>query len=185
MKPRDRTPFQHAFRKWIDERTTALRMTTPKLVEKLGPDYRTFMYWYEGERNLPAELLPKLCATLENYELFDMLEREAGRIAFCIPQIEELPYTQDVRAVHRLVKEVGEALEALADTLKDGTVEDHELERTLPQLDNVITECARLKHFLKVRCQEDRKRMAATCGKVDSHSLLRQPLSPRRPSKAR
>jgi hypothetical protein len=54
-----------------------------------------------------------------------------------------------------IVKEVGEALDALAITLEDGIVEKHELESTVPEIDDVIRECARLKHWLEAHYRAD------------------------------
>ncbi len=127
----------------------------PKLADDLGPDYRTFMYWLEGKRKLPAELLPALCIALENYELLDWLEREVGRVAYRIPDGTHTQNLEDVRAVQGLIKEVGGALEELSRTLEDGIVEKHEVDKTLPELDDVIRECARLKHWLERRHEAD------------------------------
>jgi hypothetical protein len=99
--------------------------------------------------------LAQLCIALENYELLDILERQVGRVAYPVPKIDKLPKVEDVRIVQRLVKEVGEALGSLAETLEDGIVEKHELDKTIPELDDVIRECARLKHWLHEHYQAD------------------------------
>ena len=39
--------------------------------------------------------------------------------------------------------------------MEDGIVEAHELDETLPELDDVIRECARLKHWLQRRHRAD------------------------------
>ena len=53
--------------------------------------------------------------------------------------------------MQKLAKEVGEALQQLAETLEDGEVEDEELERTIPELNDVIRECVQLEHHLRER----------------------------------
>ena len=55
---------------------------------------------------------------------------------------------RNLRAVQELVKEVGDALSALSDTFADDRVDGRELERTDEALNDVIRECARLKHWL-------------------------------------
>jgi hypothetical protein len=151
-------PFHAVLNRVVQNRTQEMGTSPPKLAERLGPDYRTFMYWLSGERKFPAELLPPLCAALDNYALLDFLETEVGRVAYRIPDGAHSHNAEDVRVVQRLVKEVGEALEELAKTLDDGIVEKHELDRTLPALDDVIRECARLKHWLDRRHQADMQR---------------------------
>lgn len=151
MDPPPKEPFHAALGRVVQNRTKELGSSTPKFAEHLGHGYRTLMYWLAGERKFPAELLPSLCIALDNYELLDLLEKEVGRVAYRLPHDTQLQHAEDVRAVQRLVKEVGAALEELANTLEDGVVEKHELEKTLPKLDDVIRECARLKHWLKYR----------------------------------
>jgi hypothetical protein len=149
-------PFHAVLCRVVQRRTQELRTSPPKIAEKLGPDYRSFMYWLEGQRKFPAELLPKLCLELGDFELLDILERHAGRVAFRVPSVQS--GIGDLRATQKLVKEVGEALEVLAETLEDGVVTDTELRRTIPELDDVIRECAHLKHWLEQRSQVDRRR---------------------------
>lgn len=155
----DTQPAQDPFLVTLDRvvrgRAKDLGISCRVLAEKLGPHYRSFSYWLEGQRKFPADLVPQLCLTLENYELLDLLEHQVGRVAYHIPKIDKLPKTEDVKAIKGLVKEVGEALEALADTLEDGIVEKHELERTIPELNDVIRECAKLKHWLEERYRAD------------------------------
>lgn len=151
-------PFHGVLNRVVQERTRVLRTSPPKLAEKLGPDYRTFMYWLEGKRKFPAELLPKLCMALDDYQLMDMLDREAGRIAFRVPVPSKQVSIDDVKATQRLVKEVGEALESLANTLEDGIVTASELKRTLPELEDVIRECVHLQHWLRERWRTDGRR---------------------------
>ncbi len=52
------------------------------LAQQLGTNYRSLMYWLRGERPLPAHLLPRLCVLLNNCEVLDFLESQAGRVAF-------------------------------------------------------------------------------------------------------
>jgi hypothetical protein len=56
---------------------------------------------------------------------------------------------KELVAVSRLIKEVGEALESVAETLADGIVEERELKTTIPKIDKVIQECASLKYLLE------------------------------------
>jgi len=79
-------------------------------------------------------------------------------VAFSTVHQSEHTTAGDIHAVQRLVREVGHALDELAKTLDDGIVETHELDRTIPELDDVIRECARLKHWLQHRRDSDAKR---------------------------
>jgi hypothetical protein len=158
MEYSDGEPFHAVLCRVVQNRTRDLSITPPKLAEKLGPNYRSFMYWLEGQRKFPAELLPKLCQELDDYKLMDILERQAGRVAFRVPSVSTLSAIGDVKATQKLVKEVGEALESLASTLEDGIVTASELKRTIPELDDVIRECAHLKHWLEHRWRMDGRR---------------------------
>lgn len=151
-------PFHAVLCRVVQKRTQELRTSPPKIAEKLGPDYRSFMYWLEGQRKFPAELLPKLCLELGDFELLDTLERHAGRVAFRVPSVGSAAGIGDLKATQRLIKEVGDALEVLAETLEDGVVTEAELRRTIPELDDVIRECAHLKHWLEQRSQMDRRK---------------------------
>lgn len=153
-------PFHATLSRVVQTRTQALHTSPPKFAEKLGPNYRTFMYWLEGERKFPAELLPKLCVELGDYELMDILERQAGRVAFRVPSVSVHTSVGDLKATQRLIKEVGEALEVLAATLEDGIVTEAELKKTIPELDDVIRECAHLKHWLEQRWHAGGRRKA-------------------------
>lgn len=144
-------PFHASLSRIVQTRTAALETTPPKLADKLGHNYRGFMYWLEGERKFPAELLPALCLALGDFELLDILERQAGRVAFRVPTISPHLGVSDLKVTQRLVREVGEALEVLAATLEDGIVTEAELKKTIPELDDVIRECAHLKHWLEHR----------------------------------
>jgi len=148
-------PFLVTFDRVVHERTKALNMTCGQLAEKLGPHRRSFSYWLDGQRKFPADLLPRLCLALDNCELLDFLEQQVGRVGYPVPKIDKLPKIEDVKAVQALVKEVGKALESLAKTLEDGIVEKYELEETIPKLDDVIRECARLKHWLDAHYKAD------------------------------
>ena len=118
------------------------------LAQQLGTNYRSLMYWLRGERPLPAYLLPSMCVLLSNYEALDFLESQAGRVAFKLPE-PDMTLERELVAVSHLIREVGEALESVAETLADGVVEESELRTTIPKLEAVIQECASLKYLLE------------------------------------
>lgn len=118
------------------------------LAQQLGTNYRSLMYWLRGDRPLPAHLLPRICNLLGNYDGLDFLESQAGRVGVKIPDAR-VPLEKELVAVSRLIKEVGEALESVAETLADGVVEDRELRNTIPKIDAVIQECASLRYLLE------------------------------------
>jgi hypothetical protein len=118
------------------------------LAQQLGTHYRSLMYWLRGERQIPAYLLPKMCLLLNNYEALDLLERQAGRVAFKLPGPDNT-LEKELVAVSNLIREVGDALESIGDTLADGVVEESELRNTIPKLESVIRECATLKYLLE------------------------------------
>jgi hypothetical protein len=118
------------------------------LAQQLGTNYRSLMYWLRGERPLPANLLPRMCVLLSNYEALDFLESQAGRVAFKLPE-PDMTLERELVAVSHLIREVGEALESVAETLADGVVEESELRTTIPKLEAVIQECASLKYLLE------------------------------------
>src|SRR5262249_20067905 len=126
------------------------------LAQQLGTNYRSLMYWLRGDRLLPAYLLPRLCTLLGNYEALDLLESQAGRVAFKIPDPKQTSVEQ-FRAISALIKDVGEALESMANTLADGVVETRELSITIPKLEAVIQECASLKYWLEDLHKRGRK----------------------------
>jgi predicted thioredoxin/glutaredoxin len=128
------------------------------LAQQLGTNYRSLMYWLRGDRPLPAYLLPQICSLLHNYEALDFLESQVGRVAFKIPD-PKVPLDKEVLAVSRLIKEVGEALESVAETLADGVVEEKELRVTIPKIDAVIQECASLKYLLEDLRKRKMKKM--------------------------
>src|SRR5438270_488631 len=89
------------------------------LAQQLGTNYRSLMYWMRGERHMPAELLPQLCTLLNDYEALDFLERQAGRVAFKLPKLD-INLGKELIAISNLIREVGEALESVGETLADG-----------------------------------------------------------------
>ena len=127
------------------------------LAQQLGSNYRSLMYWLRGERHLPAHLLPQICVLLNNYEVLDFLESKAGRVAFQLPKLDT-NLELEVAAISNLIKEVGEALESVGETLADGIVEDKELSITIPKLEAVIRECASLKYLLEETARKRRKK---------------------------
>jgi len=128
------------------------------LAQQLGTNYRSLMYWLRGERHIPAFLLPQICILLKNYGPLDLLESQAGRVAFKIPD-SRLTSEKELLAVSNLLREVGVALESVAETLADGTVEEGELRTTIPKLDAVIQECASLKYLLENLCKKKKKKL--------------------------
>jgi len=127
------------------------------LAQQLGTNYRSLMYWLRGDRHLPAYLLPRICTLVRNYEALDLLESQAGRVAFKIPDAKQTSAEQ-FRAISALIKDVGEALESIANTMADGVVEDQELARTVPKLEAVIQECASLKYSLENLARNKKKK---------------------------
>ena len=127
------------------------------LAQQLGTNYRSLMYWLRGERQLPADLLPRMCVLLRNYEALDFLESQAGRVAFKLPE-PDITLERELVAVSHLIREVGEALESVAETLADGVVEEHELRTTIPKLEAVIQECASLKYLLEDLSKKRKKK---------------------------
>ncbi len=85
---------------------------------------------------------------LRNYEALDFLEGQAGRVAFKLPE-PDITLERELVAVSHLIREVGEALQSVAETLADGIVEEGELRTTIPKLEAVIQECASLKYLLE------------------------------------
>jgi len=127
------------------------------LAQQLGTNYRSLMYWLRGERQIPAHLLPPMCMLLNNYEALDLLEREAGRVAFKLPP-PDTSLEKEMQAISNLIREVGEALESVAETLADGVVEEKELKTTIPKLESVIRECASLKYLLEELAHRGKKK---------------------------
>ena len=127
------------------------------LAQQLGTNYRSLMYWLRGERQLPANLLPRMCVLLKNYEALDFLESQAGRVAFKLPD-PDVTLERELVAVSHLIREVGEALESVAETLADGIVEESELRITIPKLEAVIQECASLKYLLEDLSEKRKKK---------------------------
>ena len=127
------------------------------LAQQLGTNYRSLMYWLRGERQMPEHFLPRLCVLLGNYEALDFLESQAGRVAFKLPS-PNITLEQELVAVSRLIREVGEALESVAETLADGVVEESELRTTIPKIEAVIQECASLKFLLEDLSKKRKKK---------------------------
>ena len=130
---------------------------TRLLAQQLGTNYRSLMYWLRGERPLPAHLLPRICVLLNNCEVLDFLESQAGRVAFKLPD-RNVTVEKELLAISNLIREVGEALESVAETLADGVVEESELKATIPKLEGVIQECASLKYVLEDLCKKRKKK---------------------------
>ena len=127
------------------------------LAQQLGTNYRSLMYWLRAERPLPAHLLPRLCVLLNNCEVLDFLESQAGRVAFKLPD-RHVTLEKQLVAISNLIKEVGEALESVAETLADGVVQENELKATIPKLEGVIQECASLKYVLEELCKRSKRK---------------------------
>jgi len=121
---------------------------TRLLAQQLGTNYRSLMYWLRGDRPIPAELLPRICVLLKNFEALDMLESQAGRVAFKIPDPQQTT-EKEFLVIANLMKDVGVALESIANTLADGVVDESELNNTIPKLEAVIQECASVKYLLE------------------------------------
>ena len=127
------------------------------LAQQLGTNYRSLMYWLRGDRPVPADLLPRMCVLLSNYEALDFLESQAGRVAFKLPE-PDITLERELVVVSHLIREVGEALESVAETLADGVVEESELRTTIPKLEAVIQECASLKYLLEDLSKKRKKK---------------------------
>jgi hypothetical protein len=131
---------------------------TRLLAQQLGTNYRSLMYWLRGDRPIPAELLPRICVLLKNFEALDVLESQAGRVAFKIPDPQQTT-EKEFLVIANLMKDVGVALESIANTLADGVVDESELNNTIPKLEAVIQECASVKYLLE-SLYKNRKRKA-------------------------
>ena len=133
---------------------------------KLGVHLMNVSHWGNQEkidRHMPAYLVPEICRVMEDFRLLDRLEEAAGRTGVIfVPHSFQHAGFEDVKVVQSLIKEVGEALQTLANTLEDGLVEDHEYEATICELNDVIHECAKLKQWLKDRLEADRPKVAET-----------------------
>ena len=130
---------------------------TRLLAQQLGTNYRSLMYWLRGDRPIPAELLPRICVLLKNFEALDVLESQAGRVAFKIP--DPLQTTEkEFLVIANLMKDVGVALESIANTLADGVVDESELNNTIPKLEAVIQECASVKYLLESMYKNRKKK---------------------------
>ena len=130
---------------------------TRLLAQQLGTNYRSLMYWLRGDRPIPADLVPRICVLLKNFEPLDVLESQAGRVAFKIPDPQQTT-EKDFMVISNLMKDVGSALESIATTLADGIVEENELNATIPKLEAVIQECASVKYLLESLYKNRRKK---------------------------
>src|SRR5438876_5973262 len=97
---------------------------TRLLAQQLGTNYRSLMYWLRGDRPIPAELLPRICVLLKNFEALDVLESQAGRVAFKIPDPQQTT-EKEFLVISSLMKDVGSALESIVNTLAVGFVVDN------------------------------------------------------------
>ena len=131
---------------------------TRLLAQQLGTNYRSLMYWLRGDRPIPAELLPRICTLLKSFEPLDVLESQAGRVAFKIPDPQQTT-EKEFLIISNLMKDVGAALESIANTLADGVVEENELNATIPKLEAVIQECASVKYLLEMLCKNRKRKM--------------------------
>jgi transcriptional regulator with XRE-family HTH domain len=144
----------------VERKKRTSKISLKDVADGLGVSYVMLVRWLENDKyHIHAEKLAHLCKILDDFTLLDVLEEQAGRVAFVVPNIKEPLAANDVIAVQRLVKEVGGALQALAETLEDHIVEDWEVKKTIPELEDVIRECVRLKYWLRERSIADRKKM--------------------------
>jgi transcriptional regulator with XRE-family HTH domain len=158
-KPNRPEPFHLIAQRIVDEKKRTSTLRPKEMAGMLNVSHQTLLRWLRnGKYHMPAEKLPEMCRILGNFELLDALEEQAGRVAFPKPDMKEPPAAEEVVAVQRLVKEVGEALQSLANTLEDHVVEEWEVENTLPKLDDVIRECLRLEYWLRARSRVDREK---------------------------
>lgn len=130
---------------------------TRLLAQQLGTNYRSLMYWLRGDRPIPADLLPRICVLLKNFEPLDVLESQAGRVAFKIPDPQQTT-EKEFLVIANLMKDVGVALESIANTLADGVVDENELNNTIPKLEAVIQECASVKYLLESMYKSRKRR---------------------------
>jgi hypothetical protein len=130
---------------------------TRLLAQQLGTNYRSLMYWLRGDRPIPADLVPRICVLLKNFEPLDILESQAGRVAFKIPDPQQTT-EKEFTVISNLMKDVGSALESIATTLADGVVQENELNATIPKLEAVIRECASVKYLLETLCKNKKRK---------------------------
>ena len=158
-KPKPPEPFHLIVQRIIDEAKGTSKVSPKSIAQDLKVSHQTVLRWLRNDKyHMPAEKLPDLCKILGNFKLLDALEEQAGRVAFVVPEKGPLA-SGDVIAVQRLVKEVGGALQCLAETLEDHVVEDWEVEKTVPELEDVIRECVRLQYWLRERSRADRQKI--------------------------
>lgn len=125
--------------------------------DRLGVGYRVLMHWIGDDptRRFPAELVPKFCKVVGNFEVLDYLEHQVGRLAFEIPAAEQVS-NQNVRHAHVLMKETTEAIGVLLKAFEDGFIEEREARHTIAELNDVIRQCVRVRYWLE---QQTRRRV--------------------------
>ena len=153
-------------RKIVRDGLKAKGFNQTELAEKLGVSLKCVSNWIgKGkDRHIPAEQVPAICNILNSVALLEELAISAGCVVYPIQHIpeNEKVVVDDVRAVQHLVREVGDALSELANTLADGKVKPEELELTRPKLRSVVRECVKLEHWLEKRCEADAQKADAT-----------------------
>jgi hypothetical protein len=120
------------------------------IASRLGVSYRVLMHWIgtDPERRFPAELIPQFCAVVGSKEALDFLEHQVGRLAFEILPPSAGPESE-LREAHLLMKESAEAIGSILKAIADGFIEEREALATIAELDDVIRECFRLRHWLE------------------------------------
>ncbi len=156
-QPGARSSRRQAKSRTPDCKDQARRHYGQTVAQQLGTNYRSLMYWLRGDRAIPAELLPQICVLLKNFEPLDLLESQAGRVAFKIPDPKQTS-SKEFQVISDLMKDVGAALESIANTLADGVVEENELNATIPKLETVIQECASVRYLLETLCKNRKKK---------------------------
>jgi hypothetical protein len=150
-------PFHEVLRRVVMQAVESKNLTTKAIARRLGVRPGTFEHYLqtgEGNRHCPARIIPDLCLLLDDYELLDALEAAAGRIAFRPGTFEHLD-PANIGATYGLLKEFSDAVSRLSETLRDGVVEKRELQQTVKELDDVIRESVKLKHWLEERQRSD------------------------------
>lgn len=120
-----------------------------QLEEVLEESHANYRHWFERSGpNCPAWAVPRLCGAFGRTDVLDWLDHRARERVMQAWQ-EDYRELADAALINSLVQEVGQAIAKLAETLADGAVEDHELGPTLKEVEDVISECHRLKRILK------------------------------------
>ena len=86
-------------------------------------------------------------------------ERLLGKLEewFKLPR-PDASLEKELVAISKLIRQVGDALESVGETLADGVVEEKELRATVPKLESVIRECAALKYLLEDLAKRGKKK---------------------------